>query len=407
MPVLQSQINIDTAQFRENSQNLLALTEDLHQELVRIHEGGPERARLKHNARGKMLARQRIAELIDANSFFMEFSAMAAYGLYENQVPGAGIVTGIGLIHGQEVVIIANDATVKGGTYYPLTAKKHLRAQEIAAQSHLPCIYLVDSGGAFLPMQDEVFPDRDHFGRIYYNQARMSAQGIPQIAVVMGSCVAGGAYVPAMSDETIIVKQQGTIYLGGPELVKGATGEIAQPEELGGAEMHCRTSGVADHLADNDTHALLIAREIVANFNTRPAATFKVSDYQGPLYPSEQLYGLIPVNAREQYDVREVIARLVDGSLFQEFKALYGTTLVCGFSHICGFPIGIVASNGVLFSESALKGCHFIELCNQRAIPLLFLQNITGFMVGKKFEQDGIAKHGAKMVMAVACSTVP
>ena len=407
MPVIKSQLDVNSETFQANANHLKALTEDLKLAIKKTSEGGPEKSRTRHVQRGKLLARDRIKKLIDHDSRFLEFSNMAAYGLYDNQVPCAGIITGIGTVHGQDVVIVANDATVKGGTYYPITAKKHLRAQEIAEQNHLPCIYLVDSGGAFLPMQDEVFPDRDHFGRIYYNQSRMSAKGIPQIAVVMGSCVAGGAYVPSMSDETVIVKNQGTIYLGGPELVKAATGETADIEQLGGGDMHCRTSGVSDHLADNDEHALQITRDIVANLNYHGAASIAQRVFDEPLYSADELYGIVPHNSREQYDSREIITRLVDGSEFHEFKALYGRNLVCGFAHIMGYPIGILANNGVLFSESALKGTHFIQLCNQRNVPLLFLQNITGFMVGTQFEQGGIAKHGAKMVSAVSCSNVP
>jgi len=407
MPIIKTQLNVNSDSFQSNAKHLRAMTEDFKLAVKQIREGGPEKARQKHVARGKLLVRDRIKKLIDDNSQFLEFSALAANGLYENQVPSAGIVTGLGIIHGQDVVIVANDATVKGGTYYPITAKKHLRAQEIARQNGLPCVYLVDSGGAFLPMQDEVFPDRDHFGRIYYNQSRMSAAGIPQIAVVMGSCVAGGAYVPSMSDETVIVKNQGTIYLGGPELVKAATGETAEVEELGGGDMHCRKSGVSDHLADNDEHALQITREIVANLNYHGANSINRGNFEEPLYPVDDLYGIIPKNTKEQYDSREIIARIVDGSQFHEFKALYGRNLVCGFAHIMGYPVGILANNGVLFSESALKGTHFIQLCNQRSVPILFLQNITGFMVGKQFEQGGIAKDGAKMVSAVSCSNVP
>jgi len=407
MPIITSQINTAAEQFHANVKHMRALVEDLKTELKNVCAGGPENSREKHVARGKLLPRERIKLLIDKDTTFLELSALAAHGIYDNQIPSAGIITGIGLIHGQETIIVANDATVKGGTYYPLTAKKHLRAQEIAEQNHLPCIYLVDSGGAFLPMQDEVFPDRDHFGRVYYNQSRLSAMGIPQIAVVMGSCVAGGAYVPSMCDETVIVKNQGTIYLGGPELVKAATGETAQVEELGGGAMHCRTSGVSDHLADNDSHALQIARDIIANTNYHGANSLTRGAILEPRYPTEELYGVVPDNPKEQYDAHEIIARIVDDSAFHEFKALYGQTLVCGFAKILGFPVGILANNGVLFSESGLKGTHFIELCNQRGIPLVFLQNITGFMVGKQFEQGGIAKNGAKMVMAVSCAQVP
>lgn len=407
MSVIKTKIDTQAESFGENHAHMQIFIKDLTEKLETARSGGSIKARDKHIQRGKMLARERINALCDPDSFFMEFSALAAYGMYDNEVPSAGIVTGIGHIHGQEVVIIANDATVKGGTYYPMTAKKHLRAQEIAEQNRLPCIYLVDSGGAFLPMQDEVFPDRDNFGRVFYNQARMSAQGIPQIAVVMGSCTAGGAYVPAMSDEAIIVKNQGTIFLGGPPLVKAATGEVVDAESLGGGDVHSRISGVTDHLAENDEDALCIARDIVANLNWKKLGNISRRESVAPLYPAEDLYGIINHDARMQYDVREVIARLVDGSEFHEFKQYYGPTLVCGFCHIHGYPVGIIANNGILFSDAALKGTHFIELCNQRGTPLLFLQNIAGFMVGKKYEHEGIAKHGAKMVAAVACSEVP
>ncbi len=386
---------------------MYALVDEFKLKITTVSRGGSESALKKHQSRGKLLARDRITLLIDKGTEFLEFSHLAANGLYNSEVPSAGIVTGIGKIHGQHVIIIANDATVKGGTYYPLTAKKHLRALEVAEQNYLPCIYLVDSGGAYLPMQDEVFPDRDHFGRIYFMQARLSAKGIPQIAVVMGSCVAGGAYVPAMCDETVIVKNQGTIFLGGPQLVKAATGEAADAEQLGGGEMHCRKSGVTDHLADSDEDALSITRNVVANLNYANTPSIPQHPVVEPTYPIEHIYGVVPKNPRQQYDVREVIARIVDGSQFHEFKSLYGTTLVCGFARIMGYPIGVLGNNGVLFSESALKGTHFIQLCNQRRTPLLFLQNITGFMVGKNFEQGGIAKDGAKMVTAVACSEVP
>jgi len=355
----------------------------------------------------RLLPRERIRQLLDVGSPFLEFSQFAAWDLYDGTVAAGGVLTGIGRVSGQECMIIANDATVKGGTSLPLTVKKHLRAQEIAEQNNLPCIYLVDSGGAFLPLQDEVFPDRDHFGRIFYNQAQMSAKGIPQIAVVMGSCTAGGAYVPAMADESIIVKEQGTIFLGGPPLVKAATGEVVSAEELGGADVHCRTSGVTDHYAANDAHALGLARRTVANLNQVKPPQLAMREPREPLYPAEELYGVIPTDNRKPFDVREVIARVVDGSEFDEFKKLYGETLVCGFAHIHGYPVGIVANNGILFSESAQKGAHFVELCSQRGIPLVFLQNITGFMVGSKYEQGGIAKDGAKMVMAVACARVP
>ena len=407
MARLDSQINRKDAAFTERLAHHKALADDLKARLAEISLGGPERARQKHLDRGKLLPRERVRTLLDPGSPFLEVAALAAHGLYDDQAPGAGVIAGIGRVSGIECMVVANDATVKGGTYYPLTVKKHLRAQEIALENHLPCIYLVDSGGAFLPMQDEVFPDRDHFGRIFYNQARLSALNIPQIAVVMGSCTAGGAYVPAMCDEAIIVREQGTIFLGGPPLVKAATGEEVDAETLGGADTHTRLSGVADHFAENDTHALAIARELVSQLNRPEPAVKPDSDAPPPVYPIEDIYGILPTDTRYPFDVREIIARLVDGSDFTEFKARYGTTLVCGFARIHGYPIGIVANNGILFSESALKGAHFIQLCNQRNIPLLFLQNITGFMVGKKYEQAGIAKDGAKMVTAVACSHVP
>lgn len=388
-----------------------------HQELVRVLRevenfvelGGGELARKRHNERGKLLVRDRIREVLDPGTAFLELGKLAAYGLYENEAPAAGIVTGIGVVHGREVMIVANDATVKGGTYFPVTVKKHLRAQEIAAQNRLPCIYLVDSGGAFLPLQAKVFPDRDHFGRIFFNQATMSAKGIPQISAVLGSCTAGGAYVPAMSDETVIVKNQGTIFLGGPPLVKAATGEVVTAEDLGGADVHARKSGVADHYATDDKHALSIVREVVFHLN-RGSIGEGLADRQppeDPAYDPEEILGVVPTELRFPYDAREVIARIVDGSRFHEFKALYGTTLVTGFAHIFGYPVGIIANNGVLFSESALKATHFIELCCQRRIPLVFLQNITGFMVGKQYEEGGIAKDGAKMVMAVSNAQVP
>lgn len=383
------------------------LVDDLRSRFAQIKQGGGDKARQKHLERGKLLPRDRISNLLDPGSPFLELSQLAAYGMYEDAVPAAGIITGIGCIVGTECVVVANDATVKGGTYYPITVKKHLRAQEIARSNNLPCIYLVDSGGAYLPEQDNVFPDREHFGRIFYNQANMSALGIPQIAVVMGSCTAGGAYVPAMSDESIIVKHQGTIFLGGPPLVKAATNEVVTAEELGGADVHARTSGVADHYASNDHHALTIARRVVGNLNRTKNVTLTVQDPLEPLYDIKQLYGIIPTDVRKPYEVREIISRIVDGSEFHEFKQLYGNTLVCGFAHILGYPVGIVANNGILFSESALKGTHFIELCCQRGIPLVFLQNIAGFMVGKKYEAGGIAKDGAKMVTAVACARVP
>tara|TARA_R110002049_G_scaffold198895_3_gene368939 strand:- start:9871 stop:11415 length:1545 start_codon:yes stop_codon:yes gene_type:complete len=380
---------------------------DLKATLETIKQGGGERARERHTSRGKLLARDRIAALIDPGSPFLELSQLAAMNVYGEDVHAAGIITGVGRVHGQECMIVVNDATVKGGSYYPLTVKKHLRAQTIAQENNLPCIYLVDSGGANLPRQDDVFPDREHFGRIFYNQANMSALNIPQIAVVMGSCTAGGAYVPAMADESIIVKEQGTIFLAGPPLVKAATGEVVSAEELGGADVHCRTSGVADHLAQNDHHALQLARDAIARLNRVKPISLDVKDTVEPLYDSREIYGIIPKDARQPYDVREIIARTVDGSEFHEFKALYGTTLVCGFARIFGYPVGIVANNGILFGESAQKGAHFVELCAQRKVPLVFLQNITGFMVGKQYENDGIAKHGAKMVTAVATAQVP
>jgi 3-methylcrotonyl-CoA carboxylase beta subunit len=407
MPVISTAIDSKSETFRGNAANLRNLTDDLKAELARTAEGGGARAREKHVARGKLLPRERIRALLDPGSPFLELSPLAAHGMYEGAAPAAGIITGIGHVNGIEVVVVANDATVKGGTYFPMTVKKHLRAQEVALENRLPCIYLVDSGGAFLPLQDEVFPDKEHFGRIFYNQARMSALDIPQIAVVMGSCTAGGAYVPAMSDETIIVREQGTIFLGGPPLVKAATGEVVDAEALGGADVHTSISGVADHFAENDAHALSIARDVVAHLNRKKKMPLALQPPVEPKYPAEDLYGVIPEDTRRPFDIREVIARIVDGSEFHEFKARYGKTLVTGFAHIHGYPIGIVANNGILFSESALKGTHFIELCNQRNVPLVFLQNITGFMVGKKYEQAGIAKDGAKMVTAVACSHVP
>jgi 3-methylcrotonyl-CoA carboxylase beta subunit len=384
-----------------------ALARDLAELSAQVMLGGSERSRERHVLRGKLLPRDRIRMLLDDDSPFLEVGQLAAWRVYEDEVPAAGIVCGIGRVHGIECMVIANDATVKGGTYYPLTVKKHLRAQEISEQNHLPCIYLVDSGGAFLPRQDEVFPDRDHFGRIFYNQARLSARGIPQIAAVLGSCTAGGAYVPAMCDEAIIVRNQGTIFLGGPPLVKAATGEVVDAESLGGGSVHSRISGVTDHLADNDEHALAIAREIVANLNRQKQVTLAVREPREPEYPADDIYGIVSREYRFPYDVREVIARIVDGSEFHEFKKLYGSTLVCGFAHLDGYPIGIVANNGILFMESAQKGAHFIQLCNRRGIPLLFLQNITGFMVGKRVEHAGIAKEGAKMVNAVATAAVP
>jgi acetyl-CoA carboxylase carboxyltransferase component len=406
--ILDTRIERETADFQANRERMEGLVAELRERTASAAEGGGPEAVERHRSRGKMLARERIDALVDPGSAFLELNALAAWNLYEGDAPAAGIVTGIALVDGQECVVVANDATVKGGTYYPLTVKKHLRAQEIAQQNRLPCIYLVDSGGAFLPLQDEVFPDRDHFGRIFFNQAVMSAKGIPQIAVVMGSCTAGGAYVPAMSDETIIVKGTGTIFLGGPPLVKAATGEEVTAEELGGADVHARVSGVADDYAVSDEHALALAREIVANLNLpRLELPWEVEEPEEPLLDPADLYGIVPADYSKGYDVREVIARLVDGSRFHEFKPLYGETLVCGFAHIEGFPIGILASNGVLFSESALKGAHFIELACKRRVPLVFLQNITGFMVGKEYEAGGIAKDGAKLVTAVACAEVP
>jgi len=407
MPIIESQIDPRSPEFQANAERLRHLVVELNAKLTRAALGGGDKARAKHTERGKLLPRERVRALLDPGSPFLEFSALAADGMYDDAAPAAGMISGIGRVNGIEVVVVANDATVKGGTYFPITVKKHLRAQEIALENNLPCIYLVDSGGAFLPLQDEVFPDRDHFGRIFYNQARLSARNIPQIAVVMGSCTAGGAYVPAMSDETIIVKEQGTIFLGGPPLVKAATGEVVDAESLGGAEVHTTISGVADHFAENDAHALAIARDIVAQLNRRKTLAVATREPREPRYPAEDVYGILPTETRRPFDIREIIARIVDGSEFQEFKARYGKTLICGFSHIYGYPIGIVANNGILFAESALKGAHFIELCNQRDIPLVFLQNITGFMVGKKYEQAGIAKDGAKMVTAVACSHVP
>ena len=407
MPALESKLDPRDATFAANRDAMAALVADLRAKVAAVEQGGGTAARAKQVARGKLLPRDRVRALIDPGSPFLEFSQLAAYGMYDGAIAAAGIITGIGRVSGRECVVVCNDATVKGGTYYPLTVKKHLRAQEIARENNLPCIYLVDSGGANLPNQTDVFPDRDHFGRIFYNQATMSAQGIPQVAVVMGSCTAGGAYVPAMSDESIIVKEQGTIFLGGPPLVKAATGEIVTAEELGGADVHTRVSGVADHFALDDHHALAIARRIVGDLNRPKHVSVEVREPVAPRYPVSDLYGVINADIRKPYDVREVIARLVDASEFHEFKARYGTTLVTGFAHLCGYPLGIVANNGVLFSESALKGTHFIELCAQRGIPLLFLQNVTGFMVGQKYEAGGIARDGAKMVTAVSCAQVP
>ena len=405
--MLRSDLNPRSDDFAANAAEMRRLVEELRAKVAEAELGGGETSRQRHISRGKLLPRDRVAGLIDHGSPFLEFSQLAAHGMYGGDVPSAGIVTGIGRVAGRECVIVANDATVKGGTYFPVTVKKHLRAQEIARANHLPCVYLVDSGGAFLPMQDEIFPDRDHFGRIFFNQANMSAEGIPQIAVVMGSCTAGGAYVPAMSDESIIVRKQGTIFLGGPPLVQAATGEIVSAEDLGGADVHARTSGVVDHYAQNDRHALAICRRIVGGLNRVKRPPIEVRPSVPPKYDPAELYGVVPVDIRAPYDAREIIARLVDGSEFNEFKKLYGTTLVCGFAHLHGYPIGILGNNGILFSESSQKGAHFIELCSQRNIPLLFLQNITGFMVGRKYEAGGIAKNGAKLVTAVATTSVP
>ncbi|RYX90532.1 MAG: methylcrotonoyl-CoA carboxylase [Comamonadaceae bacterium] len=414
MPVLETKLNARSADFQANAAVMRSLVDDLREQLGKVAGGGGEAARKKHTARGKLLPRERVQMLLDPGTPFLEIAPLAAHGMYINKdgigdAPGAGMVAGIGRVSGVDCMVVCNDATVKGGTYYPMTVKKHLRAQEIAMQNRLPCVYLVDSGGANLPNQDDVFPDRDHFGRIFYNQANMSAQGIAQIAVVMGSCTAGGAYVPAMSDETIIVKSQGTIFLGGPPLVKAATGEIVSAEDLGGGDAHTRLSGVADHLAQNDPHALALARAAVRNLNARTVKPVVPQDavIEPPKFPAEDLYGIIPDDKRKPYDVREIIARIVDGSEFDEFKARFGSTLVCGFARIEGMPVGIIANNGILFSESAQKGAHFIELCCHRKVPLVFLQNITGFMVGRKYENEGIARHGAKLVTAVATASVP
>ncbi len=407
MSLIKTTLNTRSEEYRGNTEHNQRLVQELRERVAQAALGGPERARKKHLERGKLLPRERIRQLLDPGTPFLEFSQLAAWGMYNDGVPGAGIITGIGRVAGQECVIVCNDGTVKGGTYYPLTVKKHLRAQSIARDNNLPCIYLVESGGANLPEQDEVFPDRFHFGRIFYNQANLSAARIPQIAIVHGSCTAGGAYIPAMSDESIIVRNQGTIFLGGPPLVKAATGEVVSAEDLGGADIHCRTSGVTDHYADNDAHALAIGRRVVATLNRTKPTQLNSRDPLEPAYDPQELYGLIPSDGRKPIEVREIIARIVDGSEFDEFKKLYGTTLVCGFAHIWGYPVGIVANNGILFSESALKGSHFVQLCSQRGIPLVFLQNITGFMVGSKYEAGGIAKDGAKMVTAVACAKVP
>ncbi len=407
MTVLQSRLNPRDETFQANSDHMQTQVDDLRERVAALREGGGKKAQERHLERGKLLPRQRLQALLDPGSPFLELSQLAALDVYDDPVPGAGIITGIGRVAGQECMIFVNDATVKGGTYYPLTVKKQGRAQTIAEENHLPCLYLVDSGGAFLPLQDEVFPDREHFGHAFYNQARMSAKGIAQIAAVLGSCTAGGAYLPAMADESIIVKNQGTIFLGGPPLVKAATGEVVTAEELGGADVHCRTSGVTDHYANNDHHALELMRRAVARLNRVKPVNVDLREPEEPLYDTREVYGVIPADSRQPYDVREVIMRVVDGSEFDEFKALYGETLVCGFARIHGYPVGIVANNGILFGESAVKGAHFVELCAQRKIPLVFLQNITGFMVGKQYEAGGIARHGAKMVHAVACANVP
>ncbi|WP_369723797.1 MULTISPECIES: carboxyl transferase domain-containing protein [unclassified Bradyrhizobium] len=404
---LHSSIDTSSSDFARNSEAMRGLVADLREKLSQVAGGGGEVARNRHTARGKMLARERVDLLVDPGTSFLELSPLAAHGLYGGDVHSASVVTGVGRIAGRECVVVANDATIKGGTYYPMTVKKHLRAQDVARQNNLPCVYMVDSGGAFLPLQDEIFPDERHFGRIFYNQAQMSSQGIPQIAIVMGSCTAGGAYVPAMSDESIIVRNQGTIFLGGPPLVKAATGEVVTAEELGGADVHSRQSGVTDHYAQNDAHAIGIARRIVGTLKPSMRPNLNMHPPRDPLFAAEEIYGVVPVDGRKPFDVRDIIARVVDGSEFDEFKKLYGTTLVCGFAHIWGFPVGIIANNGILFSESSLKGAHFIELCCQRGIPLVFLQNITGFMVGKKYEAGGIARDGAKLVTAVATASVP
>ncbi len=407
MDVIETKIRTSDPAFQENRAHMESLVLELRRRTDSVKQGGGPAVLEKHRKRGKLFVRDRIDLLVDPDSPFLEFSTLAANGLYGDDAAGAGVVTGIGRIQGRLCLIVANDATVKGGTYFPLTVKKHLRAQEIALENHLPCIYLVDSGGAFLPLQAEVFPDKEHFGRIFFNQAQMSARGIPQVAVVMGSCTAGGAYVPAMSDESVIVRNQGTIFLGGPPLVKAATGEEVTAEELGGADVHCRTSGVTDHYAANDEDAIAITRSIVEHLNDRPGTTLRTVPSEDPLYDPRDIYGVIQKDIRKPYDVREVIARVVDGSRFHEFKALYGTTLICGFAHIWGYPVGILANNGVLFSQSALKAAHFVEMCSQRGVPIVFLQNITGFMVGKQFEAGGIAKDGAKMVAAVSNASVP
>jgi len=407
MAVIATSIDTTSSEYQSNTEHMLAAVEGLRCTVHTAGLGGPEPTRERHVNRGKLLARERVDRLLDPGSPFLELSQLAAHDMYGGEAPGAGIVTGIGRIENQECMIIANDATVKGGTYFPMTVKKHLRAQEVAQQNHLPCVYLVDSGGAYLPAQDEVFPDKHHFGRIFFNQATMSAQGIAQVAVVLGSCTAGGAYVPSMCDESIIVKGQGTIFLGGPPLVKAATGEIVSAEDLGGADVHCRRSGLTDHFAEDEPHALALARTAISNLNRKKPDVANVKPVVEPLYPAHEMYGVVSTDSRKPYDVRELIARLVDGSNFDEFKSLYGSTLVCGFARVWGFPVGVVANNGILFSESALKGTHFIELCCQRRIPLVFLQNISGFMVGEKYETGGIAKDGAKLVTAVSCAKVP
>ncbi len=407
MAILTSHINTRSPEFTANTDAMLEQVRHLRALLAQVQQGGGAKAQERHTSRGKLLPRERINRLLDPGSAFLEVGQLAAHEVYGEDVPAAGVIAGIGRVEGVECMILANDATVKGGSYYPLTVKKHLRAQTIAKENRLPCIYLVDSGGANLPRQDEVFPDREHFGRIFFNQANMSAMGIPQIAVVMGSCTAGGAYVPAMSDETIMVRNQATIFLAGPPLVRAATGEVVSAEDLGGADVHCKTSGVADHYAEDDEHALALARRCISNLNWRKQGQLNNREPQPPLYASDEMYGVIPADAKQPFDVREVIARLVDGSQLDEFKALFGSTLVCGFAHLNGYPLAIIANNGILFAESAQKGAHFIELACQRGIPLLFLQNITGFMVGQKYEAGGIAKHGAKLVTAVACAKVP
>lgn len=407
MAGFETQLNTNDNTFKHNAEVMRGMTTEMRKLLIKIQEGGGEKARERHHQHGKLLPRDRIELLLDPGSDFLELSAFAGYELYDDEIPAGGIITGIGRVMGTDCMIVANDATVKGGTYYPVTVKKHLRAQKIAEQNRLPCIYMVDSGGAFLPKQDEVFPDENHFGRIFYNQANMSAQGIPQIAIVMGSCTAGGAYIPAMADESIMVREQATIFLAGPPLVKAATGEVVTAEALGGADVHCRISGVADHYAKNDEHAISQARRIVSNLNFKKLGSVVLKEPREPLHDAEELYGIIPADSRYPFDVREIIIRIVDASEFDEFKALYGKTIVCGFAHIQGIPVGIIANNGILFSESAQKAAHFIELCTQRGIPLVFLQNITGFMVGSKVESEGIAKHGAKLVTAVACAKVP